>query len=394
VKEHNTKLIRIYAGEFLAAQKARIIAEIEALKSDIGYSEQIVFHADKERRKAEKNCFNVAEVQCYSNSILKAAICLSRLIKKEHPVYLHAHGIKSVFIAIIAKWLILTNRPFLIYEVHGAAAFESLYRHQKSLSRWLRFLIVYFLESLAVLLSNRILLVSKKIVHYYPLLKFKRCVVIPRFISEEHIDWNKQEISETFKLFKSFSDNAKKHHKKIIVYSGGAAVWQCVEEMLKIMGFLTEKCRFCMAIFTYEQDKFKKKALKYAQDPDVFFSGNLKDAELISALSLCDIGILLRKNLVLNQVASPTKLYEYLYAGLALITTDSVVEALPIIQQTKAGIILKDLFLTNIEKTCSFVESNLNSILNTRKNLLAYRHELTWAKGKILLQKLYDKVNI
>lgn len=100
--------------------------------------------------------------------------------------------------------------------------------------------------------------------------------------------------------------------KPVVVYAGGLHKWQQVSKMIDAMSKTTDICHH----------RF------YCPQPDIFMSmlpHDLKDKidvqskshyELTSLYAECHYGFILRENIIVNNVACPTKLVEYLAMGI------------------------------------------------------------------------------
>ncbi len=110
----------------------------------------------------------------------------------------------------------------------------------------------------------------------------------------------------------------------VLVYSGSLYAWQCIQEMLDLYRRVVMSCDACVHLLVLtsgdgaviercmnQMDLSRQRvhihAVAYEQMPYWLCSA--------------DIGIALRKDTVVNRVASPTKVGEYLACGLPVITT-------------------------------------------------------------------------
>lgn len=107
----------------------------------------------------------------------------------------------------------------------------------------------------------------------------------------------------------------------MVGYCGGLQKWQNIDKILSIvleLRQLDHSVFFCL--FT-NSDIVSIKSKLDEIGKDNYMVKALKSKEVPSYLKLLDAGFLIRDNLILNYVSSPTKISEYLAAGAGLICT-------------------------------------------------------------------------
>ena len=111
------------------------------------------------------------------------------------------------------------------------------------------------------------------------------------------------------------------NEKIVLGYSGGLQKWQNIDKIINIVARLREiDSNIYLMIFTnHSIDIYKKLLLKIGEEN--YNVKALKAKDIPSYLKLFDAGFLLRDNWVLNKVSSPTKICEYLAAGVPVICT-------------------------------------------------------------------------
>ena len=110
----------------------------------------------------------------------------------------------------------------------------------------------------------------------------------------------------------------------VFVYVGGLMKWQKIEESLMIFADtqkIVDDCKFL--ILTREVDTLKlllkQLNLEYLSNDVIALSSPFD--KVSDYLNAADVAFLLRDNVVMNQVASPTKLAEYMACGLPVISS-------------------------------------------------------------------------
>lgn len=107
----------------------------------------------------------------------------------------------------------------------------------------------------------------------------------------------------------------------VLVYSGTTAAYQHLDDLtipfLKKLVEKNEKLR--LAFLSSEQEKIKGMLTAAGMDVDKIIVKGFPQKEVGHALTACDAGILIRKPTLVNRVANPVKIAEYLAAGLPII---------------------------------------------------------------------------
>ncbi len=109
----------------------------------------------------------------------------------------------------------------------------------------------------------------------------------------------------------------------LFVYSGGIDKWQRVGDSIDIYEkYHKENSKSKFLILTMEEERlmelFKEKNI---ENDGSYIVTSLPFQKVPDYLNACDVAFLLRDNHVMNAVASPTKLAEYMACGLPVITS-------------------------------------------------------------------------
>lgn len=100
-----------------------------------------------------------------------------------------------------------------------------------------------------------------------------------------------------------------------VIYSGNTQVWQNVDLMLKaIKNNLSEKINF--TILTREPKEFADKLKEHGIEQDEIVVKSVNPEELEEYYKKSHYGFILRDDILVNQVACPTKIVEYLNYGI------------------------------------------------------------------------------
>lgn len=110
----------------------------------------------------------------------------------------------------------------------------------------------------------------------------------------------------------------------VYLYSGGLQPWQNIDKMLgTVESIVTQEANWCIFL-TGETEALTELVRKiFNHVPERLLIFHVTTEELRNYYELANFGFILRENHVLNRVANPTKLVEYLYFGMIPIVWSS-----------------------------------------------------------------------
>lgn len=111
----------------------------------------------------------------------------------------------------------------------------------------------------------------------------------------------------------------------LFVYSGGLHKWQKVDDSLRLfMNYHRYNKMSKMLVLTGDSDMFKEMIgqEEFLEIKDDVVTTSVPFQSVPTYLNACDVAFLIRDNHVMNAVASPTKLAEYLACGLPVISSE------------------------------------------------------------------------
>lgn len=109
----------------------------------------------------------------------------------------------------------------------------------------------------------------------------------------------------------------------VFIYAGGTAKWQKIDVSLNIFkGYQTHNPNSKFLILSHDKEQLKTilEDEKWNSIRKSVITTSVPYAKVPNYLNVADIAFLIRDNVILNAVASPTKLAEYLACGLPVIT--------------------------------------------------------------------------
>lgn len=250
------------------------------------------------------------------------------------------------------KALVKLKRIKIIFWVQGTVAHESFLKNKS----YFRFFILWFLEYISLILSDCYIYVSPYMKDYYEKKFFtssKQSIVMPCI----------SDLNQNIKI-KRDSEN--------YCYIGGMSKWQNFETIIKMMNIIVEhnnEAKFSVATndLTVCQAKLEELATEKLLKVTSVVSLVSKQ-EIENFLSAASFGFLIRDDIVVNNVASPIKLAEYLSCGVNVISTKGITSYTNLIEQ--AGYIVNDKnldsirgikFEANEEKALEVFQENFSS---------------------------------
>lgn len=134
----------------------------------------------------------------------------------------------------------------------------------------------------------------------------------------------------------------------VFCYAGGNQKWQMAYETLAYYGKIEKKqANTFMVVYTQEAKSFEKLAMDLKIKNIKILSVNYD--EMPQYLDACDYGFCLRQDNMVNRVASPTKVMEYLSRNVMPILTEYVGDFSVDLKKQNLAIVLEDLDNVNIE---------------------------------------------
>lgn len=169
---------------------------------------------------------------------------------------------------------------------------------------------------------------------------------------------------------------------KVIIYAGGCGHWHCDDKITNLFGKLhsISKNTFLVFLTRKENHDLVKKNLQSSNVPDsAYYIDSVSNERVFEFYSAADYGIIIRFDSLINEVASPTKVIEYMSSGLGVISTTNVGD----INEFPGINFLKDYNVLcsseyEIEELVDFISNQYDRIKNLRKCREFLLEEYTW----------------
>jgi hypothetical protein len=249
----------------------------------------------------KKKCNINASVFTYNVNFFIHFFLILSLLRKEKRIYVHSlyNSLPILFISTGCRKIIL--------DFHGTVPEELQFE-----GKLLKSFLYSILERLVVKKFTAVVFVTNAMKSYYhtkyKILKTKESIIYPilsrqLFVNES---FNKKEFLKDIEISES---------DVVFIYSGNLQKWQNFNLVIDMINKTTNK-NYKFIILSGEVDKARTLLMKTALYPENLIIKSVDSSELYKYYSVSHYGIILRDDHILNRVACPTKLVEYLYYGL------------------------------------------------------------------------------
>ena len=222
--------------------------------------------------------------------------------------------------------LCLRGYKEILYWVQGSSPDESFMRNHSYMRKWA----ISAIEYIALRKAKYIFMVSRGMLDYYKKKYHKdfsyKTYIMPCYNSE---------------IQKPLFMTPGKYDNNTFCYVGGLSVWQCFPETVDIYKKVEDAIPGSFfKVFT--GDKEKAEAILKEKGVKNYSVGHVSPDKLVEALADCKYGFIVRKESPVNYVATPTKLSNYMSAGLIPIVSNTVAFFPEILGKTQYAVILDE----------------------------------------------------
>ena len=201
-----------------------------------------------------------------------------------------------------------------VYDCHGTEPHEFMMKHSSIFGRIVGIGLTFF-EKIVVNNSDLIITVTDK--QYRMFGVKKNHVVFPMMPTNEFVE---KSVDNRYEIRKALGIN---EFDEVYVYSGQNQKWQMCEETIDIYKTIAEhRSNTRLVIYTLQTQFFKELCIKKGIYDAIIIT--VAHNEMYRYLDACDFGFCIRNNSIVNQVASPTKILEYVSRNVMPIISDSV----------------------------------------------------------------------
>ncbi|MBV8254351.1 MAG: hypothetical protein JO154_17260 [Chitinophaga sp.] len=227
-----------------------------------------------------------------------------RLLKRSKYLYFH-----SLWNFLPLTFFSLKNKR-IVLDLHGVVPEELDFYNRKSLSK-----LFGWSEKIVMRKVNALIYVNRAMQHFYgtkyPYLLQRENYVCPLIAGED------EEKSVSFDEAAFRKEIGIREEDVVFIYSGNIQKWQnfdLVLDLVKNLDNLAYKFLFLSRDIAGIQKLMQEKGMELHADRYKFFT--VKPENLYKYYSIAHYGFVLRDDHILNRVATPTKLLEYINYGI------------------------------------------------------------------------------
>lgn len=300
------------------------------------------------------------------------------------------------FIYIRNFWNILTvpsRKIKVVFDLRGANLEETEFRsiRRRGTLRKIKAGIYRYFERKAVQRANYLQCVS------YPLKEYSH----DRFQRDDAMVVNSCVEKNRFQGCRNSRERIRtsfgiKPEDIVFLYLGGLDSYQELDYMLLLWIEISKRIDSPFFLL-YTSNEPKNKPLLDSLPKDRLTIRSIPYEKIPEFVSAADFGFLLRQDIVLNRVASPTKFPEYLSAGLGVITTPGIGDISRLVEECKIGCLVElgDL-AGGVKKILGLVEQfkHERSLFAERAQEIAARHFLWDSYKDYFIERYFNGSSI
>lgn len=215
--------------------------------------------------------------------------------------YIYVHSIYNYL--KIARFIKKSN--IVILDLHGVVPEEILYE-----KRYIKSIFYNRVEQEAFKRANYQIFVTRAMAKHFEDKYGKINGILYPILPSNLVTYAHNEMDNRFKKTLGINDD-----EIVFIYSGNTSSYQNIDLMIKtIKNLKNEKYKFI--ILSNEMEFIKNKLIEYKVNSNQFIFLCVQPHDLYKYYEIASFGFCLRDEHILNNVACPTKLVEYMYYGI------------------------------------------------------------------------------
>jgi Glycosyl transferases group 1 len=174
--------------------------------------------------------------------------------------------------------------------------------------------------------------------------------------------------------------------KTVLVYSGGIEMsWHIPDKVFELFASLEKRHEnYFFIVLTPHQVLAERYRNQYGISKDNCLITSVKNSEVVNYLCAADAAVLLREDVLMNNVASPTKFAEYVMSGLPVIISEHVGDFSEFVRTNNIGLVLsKQMLEGSFTEVFDYVSTKLPELSSRRYSIAQQGKELFSKSSKL-----------
>jgi hypothetical protein len=278
--------------------KDGMISRVKAIDTLLETVPRTYLYVSLRNFKESKN-YKEGIVDIYSLNLLLHFKTILKLMKAHEYIYSHSIYMLSFLWILISK-----KKHYLTLDLHGVVPEEEKYFNKSKIrASYYKFIEYQVFKRL----TNAICVTDAMKIHYQKKYEWFKGAFLVYSIVPDNLKVLNQHITNEIK-----EGNKEKIQ---IVYSGGAQAWQNVDLMIEFIK-KNQSPSIHYTILTGDKKIFEDKIIENNLSLGSITINSRNPSDLWKDYIAADYALILRDENIVNKVACPTKLIEYLYYGL------------------------------------------------------------------------------
>lgn len=271
--------------------------------------------------------------------LVKTILLIKKILEENNgTVLLYAHNLYSSFIAIFFK--LWKKNAKVIFDVHGLVPQEFVWL--KKGKRWgLAYFMLKIIERICAMKSDYLVFASQSLEEYFKK-RYKinkKIAVIPN-ISPFPI----RDMSELNRIRADLKKKFNLEDSTVLLHVGSFLQWTDADMVIEIIKRLKKFIpKVFLVILTYdEKTEVTNFLIGNQMLQSQFCVMHVPHDKIHQFIPVGDLGLIIRDNSLINEVAFPTKFSEYLACGVPILSTDSIKDIVNNIKIYNLGFVLSN----------------------------------------------------
>jgi glycosyltransferase involved in cell wall biosynthesis len=282
---------------------------------------------------------------------------------------LHCNDIEALPIGVFTKWLGRSKK--VVYDAHE-------YESEKSGVSGFRKKLLFWFERFFIRHADRVLTVGEQIaLEYRRLYNIEKPAVVMNCPVLQERKTNTSLLREKL--------NIPAEQELILISQGTLTPDRGINETLDAF---MESNRMDMALVFMGYGSLTEKIKQLASERDnIYYMPPVRPEDVVDYTSSADVGLTFIENICLSYYYSlPNKFFEYIHAGLAIISWPSY-EMKSIIEEANAGIVTDDFSKEAIVKVLKSLDKV--KVEQYKKQSSKLKYKFSWQKQEAVLMEVY-----